>query len=65
MTGASTTTDITLGKDVGVNVGAIEKELAAMWRGASKDKQVTRACSLQRPWIRIMHPVTPRVLRQA
>jgi glucose-6-phosphate dehydrogenase assembly protein OpcA len=30
---------------VGVNVSAIEKELAALWRQASADKQVTRACS--------------------
>jgi hypothetical protein len=24
--------------------------------------QVTPACSLQRPWIRIKHPATPRLL---
>jgi glucose-6-phosphate dehydrogenase assembly protein OpcA len=46
-----TTTDITLGKDIGVNVSGIEKELAALWRSASKEKQVTRACS----WNLVVH----------
>lgn len=45
------TTDITLAKDIGVNVGGIEKELASLWRSASKDKQVTRACS----WNLVVH----------
>lgn len=40
-----TATETTLKKDASVNVGAIEKELANLWRSASKDKQVTRACS--------------------
>lgn len=44
-------TDVTLAKDKGVNVGAIEKELAALWRSASTDKQVTRACS----WNLVVH----------
>jgi glucose-6-phosphate dehydrogenase assembly protein OpcA len=46
-----TMTDITLGKDIGVNISAIEKELAGLWRSASKDKQVTRACS----WNLVVH----------
>jgi len=45
------TQDIQLAKDTSVNIGAIEKELAALWRGASKDKQVTRACS----WNLVVH----------
>jgi glucose-6-phosphate dehydrogenase assembly protein OpcA len=45
------TTDVSLAKDKGVNVGAIEKELAALWRSASTDKQVTRACS----WNLVVH----------
>lgn len=46
------TTDITLGKDIGVNISGIEKELAALWRSASQDKhEVTRACS----WNLVVH----------
>lgn len=45
------TTDVPLAKDKGVNVGAIEKELAALWRSASSDKQVTRSCS----WNLVVH----------
>jgi glucose-6-phosphate dehydrogenase assembly protein OpcA len=48
---AVSATDVTLAKDKGVNVGAIEKELAALWRSASTDKQVTRACS----WNLVVH----------
>lgn len=48
---ANATSDVTLAKDKGVNVGAIEKELAALWRSASSDKQVTRACS----WNLVVH----------
>lgn len=42
--------DITAGS-VGVNVAGIEKELAALWREASRDRQVTRACS----WNLVVH----------
>jgi glucose-6-phosphate dehydrogenase assembly protein OpcA len=43
---SAATEQTTLGKDLGVNVGAIEKELANLWRSAAEDKkEVTRACS--------------------
>ena len=44
-------TDVSVVKDKGVNVGSIEKELAALWRQASREKQVTRACS----WNLVVH----------
>lgn len=54
-------TDVTLAKDKGVNVGAIEKELAALWRSASTDKQVTRACS----WNLVVHTGDDAVFESA
>ncbi len=47
--------EVVLARDVGVDVGAIERELAALWRDASKrsatHSQVTRACS----WNLVVH----------
>lgn len=47
--------EIVLARDVGVDVGAIERELAALWRNASRSSsdhgQVTRACS----WNLVVH----------
>ncbi len=42
--------DITT-QQIGVDVEAVEKELAALWRDASKEKHVTRACS----WNLVVH----------
>lgn len=47
--------EIVLARDVGVDVGGIERELAALWRNASRSTkdhgQVTRACS----WNLVVH----------
>ncbi|MCC7070281.1 MAG: hypothetical protein IT383_03095, partial [Deltaproteobacteria bacterium] len=49
------TREVVLARDVGVDVGGIERELAALWRDASKRSrnhaQVTRACS----WNLVVH----------
>ncbi|MBI1949313.1 MAG: glucose-6-phosphate dehydrogenase assembly protein OpcA [Deltaproteobacteria bacterium] len=49
------TREVVLARDVGVDVGGIERELGALWRDASKRSrhhgQVTRACS----WNLVVH----------
>lgn len=49
------TREVVLARDLGVDVGGIERELAALWRDASKRSrhhdQVTRACS----WNLVVH----------
>ncbi len=57
----SATEEITLAKDSSVDIGAIEKELAALWRGASKERHVTRACS----WNLVVHCGDDAIFDQA